>query len=138
MKQRKIVIVGVFLCLAVIASVHFYQQFNPTMSKHFPSIASTKHSILATKHNIALFDGSVSWVIQSNSPNNFMPPGFTEIPFSLEKSSKYYEVQSNLLNLYPEKELSDKFTILVGGPNGNSFIGIDTSNNLIVLYRFWS
>ena len=115
-----------------------YWHFHPQLSQHFYIELPEEYEILDENHDISVFDGSISWLIQIDHAKEFHPEGYSEIPYSPGENSKYYEVQSTLIRLYPEaQELAGQVRILAGGPDGNRFIGI-IGTTKIVLYRFWT
>ena len=119
-------------------SLEIYRHYNPIVSQHFINVLPDEYEIIAENHDMALFDGSVSWLIKIDHPKEFNPSDFIEIPYSSDQSSRYYEVQFTFVSLYPEaSRMGDRIKILVGGPDGNSFIGI-IGKKTILLYRFWT
>jgi hypothetical protein len=108
---------------------------------HFGIRLPAGATILARRIDTFGFDGSVAWVVrlhESSEALRLVPEGFAELTPTDDWSSKYQEVLGHFKGQLPSAFSGfGKTRVFLGGPDGNSFIGISEAQDRIILYRFW-
>lgn len=123
-----LIVIG-FIIRPASSSVEDY--FNVTIPK--------EAEYLATDINLLTVDGSAAWLIKVSSPIDLVPEGFAEVQFSEDKHSKHQEVQESLTRIFPaDLHIRGPIRIFVGGPGGNSFIGVSQEGSKVYFFRFWT
>ncbi|MES9942503.1 MAG: hypothetical protein ABW104_20885 [Candidatus Thiodiazotropha sp. 6PLUC2] len=137
--HSKLVFLSTVFGVLVISVFFVMNRLNPRVDQYFDIQVESDWEVVEEFNDIALFDGQVGWLINTNSSIAKPPKGYTELPFSTDYSSKYTEVVYGFSQMFPRVSFENtRLKVFIGGPQGNSFVGISESRGIMVLSRFWS
>jgi len=136
--ESGIVVTGAYLAFVIVAMV--VENYTATVGKYFDIVIPKNAKIIDKRIDLMGPDGSVAWLLETDSAIALLPRGFQELDYSVAYWTKYQEVLSALKHLFPgEFHQFGKARIFVGGDtdSGICYIGISQTGRRIIFYRLW-
>ena len=142
-RVKKSIRTGAALAIIFVAGTMFWiasTSDSALIMSHFGIRIPANTTVVARRIDTFGFDGSVAWVIKLENHSEalgLVPKGFVELPPTTDSSSKYQEVLQHF-----QSQLNGDFSgfgeirVFLGGPDGNSFIGVSKGQNWIMLLSF--
>ena len=140
---RRKLLLGIIVVLIGLAALFIYSSTDAALIDSHFGIHLPKTAIIEARNVQQFgFDGHVAWIITLSDTVDsaeLVPDGFDELEITEDASSKYREVLGHFRAMLPTQFSTFGVTrVFIGGPDGNSFIGISETAKRLILFRFWT